>query len=251
LWGRVAHYLYDDVPALLALRAVCSDCTAELTPLAFRVVWFHDTPASVQRLKGLRAGGVVAHLFRHVRQARVLVKGAPPSAPPKRRSRLGHSFARLLNRREEPAPLAARDASAQTFKGECTVQCRSGQGMFWRAPDAADCAERLWAAFDSRAWLALTKVDVVFAHAPAEAIEAFISRALFGYHEFDVCLSDVAAPGYAIVGTALCCGEVVFRPYVRAPRGAENHDGEWTGMPTWLRAWQRASGLPMESEAWW
>jgi hypothetical protein len=56
LWGRVAHYLYDDVPALLALRAVCSDCTAELTPLAFRVVWFHDTPASVQRLKGLRAG---------------------------------------------------------------------------------------------------------------------------------------------------------------------------------------------------
>jgi hypothetical protein len=130
LWGRVAHYLYDDVPALLALRAVCSDCTAELTPLAFRVVWFHDTPASVQRLKGLRAGGVVAHLFRHVRQARVLVKGAPPSAPPKRRSRLGHSFARLLNRREEPAPLAARDASAQTFKGECTVQCRSGQGMF-------------------------------------------------------------------------------------------------------------------------
>jgi hypothetical protein len=130
LWGRVAGHLYDDVLALLALRAVCNDCTAEVTPLAFRVVWFHDVPASVQRLKGLRNGGVVAHLFCYVRQVRVLCQGAPPSAPPKRRSRLGHSFTRLLHRREEPAPLSAREASAQTFKGESTVQCRSVQCMF-------------------------------------------------------------------------------------------------------------------------
>jgi hypothetical protein len=114
VWARVAPHLVDDVLALLALRAVCSDCTDEVTPLAFRVILFHDTHASVQRLKGLRAGGVVAHLFRHVRRARVLVRGARPpatsvpAAPPLH----GHAFAH----RDELTP--APDLRRQTSDGK-------------------------------------------------------------------------------------------------------------------------------------
>jgi hypothetical protein len=115
VWGRVARYLADG-PTLLALRAVCSDCTAEVTPLAFRVVCVHNTPASVQRLERLRTGADMEHLFRHVRQARILYRAERPPAPPKRRSRLGQSFARLLHRREELAP--APDLGRETCQGK-------------------------------------------------------------------------------------------------------------------------------------
>jgi hypothetical protein len=114
VWARVAPHLVDDVLALLALRAVCSDCTDEVTPLAFRVVLFHDTHASVQRLRGLRAGGVVAHLFHHVRQARVLVRGARPPTPMAPTVPLlhGHAFAH----RDELTP--APDLRRQTSDGK-------------------------------------------------------------------------------------------------------------------------------------
>jgi hypothetical protein len=116
VWARVAPHLVDDV-----LRAVCSDCTDELTPLAFRVVLFHDTLASVQRLKGLRAGGVVAHLFRHVRQALVLVRGARPPAASASAAPTGGGYA--FAHRDEPVP--AGDLRRQKSDGKYRCWART------------------------------------------------------------------------------------------------------------------------------
>jgi hypothetical protein len=114
-----------------------------------------------------------------------------------------------------------------------------GRVLTRAAPDAFICAYDLWAAFDSFAWRALTQVDVVFAHAPAEAIAAFVARALCGEHDFDVRLSDAAAPGYGLV---LLVGEAAARLLVLGP-GAS--------MPAWLLKWQKEERLREERARGW
>jgi hypothetical protein len=113
------------------------------------------------------------------------------------------------------------------------------------APDAAACTQRLWAAFASHAWRALVQVDVVFAHVPAEAIDAVISRALFQPHGFDVRLSDAAAPAYGLFSPALRCWEEVARPHVRIDAAWDDGENGTAGMPAWLGKWQAVSGAAM------
>jgi hypothetical protein len=114
-----------------------------------------------------------------------------------------------------------------------------GRTLTRAAPDAYICAYELWAAFDSLAWRALTRVDVLVAHAPKEAIAVFVARALCGEHDFDVRVSDAAAPGYGLV---LLVGEAVARLLVPGP-GA--------GMPAWLLRWQKEERLREERARGW
>jgi hypothetical protein len=77
LWGHIGSCLASDgsdILSLTALRAVCRDSAAGLTPLVFHTVVFQDTAPSIERSERVSATRDLGHLACHIRRARCEVK---------------------------------------------------------------------------------------------------------------------------------------------------------------------------------